>query len=172
MPKLVSEQLYCDLGGEFSIIMFQIEQKIQDESNTWENGEPERLSYSWESERTGQVLFITSKAKKEEGERWLDNTFNYFLEDPPTNHHIQNVQHKHDKFQRYIQMGLHVKEVLEHAERPPLPCPFDPSVHMCVMYHVLGHCNGLCKRQADHRAHTEKQDQPLYEWCTNCYKSA
>ena len=81
--------------------------------------------------------------------------------DPPANRHVRNVQHKHDKFQRYIQMGLRVKEVLERAERPPPPCPFDASVQMCVTYHVLGHCNGLCKRRADHRAHTEEQDQPL-----------
>ena len=74
----IEEEVKTQIGeweeNEESII-----QKLQEETDVWEEGENDKLFYSWETGCPHQVYFITSKTKKEQAERWIDNLFNYFL---------------------------------------------------------------------------------------------
>ena len=56
---------------------------------------------------------------------------------------------------------------------PPLPrSRVDPSTPMCFAWHVVGQCNGRCKRARDHVAYASDSPQyvKLARWARVCYK--
>lgn len=89
----------------------------------------------------------------------------------PKNVPVTNPNWKSASFSSYKNINKSIRDVLKGAkEEPPPPCPFDAGVEMCLAYHAKGQCNGMCKRAADHRAHTTEQDAKLIAWCQKHYK--
>ena len=92
---------------------------------------------------------------------------------PLPNLMVRNDSYKGNLFQTYADRPVRVRQVLDaNPNTPPPRSPMDPSVNMCVAFHVKGMCNTRCGRAADHHPHTDAQDAPLVTWCGECYPQA
>jgi hypothetical protein len=51
-----------------------------------------------------------------------------------------------------------------HAKNVPNSSQ-DPSIKMCITYHLKGHCRSTCKRAVDHVKLSDGKEKELYRWC-------
>ena len=54
------------------------------------------------------------------------------------------------------------KTSLAGVDLPALPV--EPNCKACPAFHIKGMCNTVCGNAADHVAHTQEQDLPLWGW--------
>ena len=88
-----------------------------------------------------------------------------------SNEIVRNLEWKHAMFQRFSNLNIQVRDVLNAAAHPPSTSPHDPTGHMsmCVAYHVKGIYSQRYGRGCNHAPHTDAQDANLVQWCTSNY---
>jgi hypothetical protein len=86
---------------------------------------------------------------------------------------VQNLQYN-TAYDAFKNVNARTRAVLKNNEaRLALPkFQVDGSeVPFCPAFHVKGMCNARCGRAADHRAHTEEEDELGIQWCTTHWPS-
>jgi hypothetical protein len=76
------------------------------------------------------------------------------------------------KFQKFVDMNLRVRDVLQRAGTTNRVPNNNTGVEMCLSYHMKGNCNVNCSRKGDHKEHTPAEDQAILRWCESYYKPA
>lgn len=76
------------------------------------------------------------------------------------------------KFQRFVDMNLRVRDVLQRAGTTNRVPSNSAGVEMCLSYHMKDNCNVNCARKGDHKEHTPAEDQAILRWCESRYKPA
>jgi hypothetical protein len=74
------------------------------------------------------------------------------------------------KFQRFVDMNLRVRDVLQRAGTTNRVPSNSAGVEMCLSYHMKDNCNVNCARKGDHKEHTPAEDQAILRWCESHYK--
>ena len=66
-----------------------------------------------------------------------------------------------------------VRSKIQRGELPALPMSKgDPTMEVCLAWHVKGMCNANCSRSADHVPYTDAEYAPLHQWCTQHWPSS
>jgi hypothetical protein len=84
----------------------------------------------------------------------------------------RKAQPVNPKFQKFLDMNLRVRDVLQRAGTTNRVPKNSAGVEMCLSYHMKGACNVNCARSGDHKEHTPAEDQAIVRWCETNYKPA
>jgi hypothetical protein len=92
---------------------------------------------------------------------------------------IDNPDYNVGDFGAFGQIPLRIRDLLDSLpENPPPVSSYDAPplrsnptqpIRVCLSYHVKGHCNVNCGRNADHHPLTAPKRQELLAWCTQHY---
>ena len=61
-------------------------------------------------------------------------------------------------------------DAIKKVGPPPTVLRNGKEVPMCASYHLRGVCWSNCARKHDHKAHSEAEDNQLYEWCKKAFE--
>ena len=93
---------------------------------------------------------------------------------PRSNDRLSNDTYRSDLFQEFKDLGIANGKLLRmlQANSIALPTsPIAPATTSCLAWHIKGECNTNCRRNADHAAYTDAQNQELHTWCQAHYHS-
>jgi hypothetical protein len=85
---------------------------------------------------------------------------------------VRKDQPVNPKFQKFLDMNLRVRDVLQRAGTTNRVPKNSAGVEMCLSYHMKGTCNANCARNGDHKEHTPAEDLAIVQWCETNYKPA
>jgi hypothetical protein len=83
---------------------------------------------------------------------------------------VRKVAPINSAFQRFVDMNLRVRDVLQRAGPSHRVPSNNDGVEMCLSYHMKGVCNSNCSRSRDHKEHQASEDQSIVRWCETHYK--
>ena len=65
--------------------------------------------------------------------------------------------------------GTTLAAAIRSAGPPPMVTRSGQQVQMCLSYHLRQSCFTNCGRRADHRPHSEAEDDTLFNWCRQAF---
>jgi hypothetical protein len=80
---------------------------------------------------------------------------------------VVNNVHKNPRFEdfRIAITNTKFNDAIRRVGDPPKIKRAGKELNMCASYHLRGMCYSNCTRKADHGAHSDTEENALYEWC-------
>lgn len=82
-----------------------------------------------------------------------------------TNEIVQNLDYQGDKFSQFLNCEQDIFRLATTDAKNVPNSSQDPSIKMCITYHLKGHCRSTCKRAVDHVKLSDGKVKELYRWC-------